>query len=246
MSVRVLVVDDQEMVRTGLRLVIDRRADLSVVGEAAEGEQAVARAVELRPDVVLMDVRMPGVTGVEATRRITHCWPGPGPAPRVLVLTTFDLDEYVHAALRAGAVGFLLKNSPPDQLAQAIRATAAGEAVLAPSVTRRLIDTVTALPPALLPHAPAPALREGELARVLTERELHVLVLVARGLSNGQIATALGLTEGNVKSRVNRVLTRLGLENRVQAALLAHQEGLAATVRMPRLTDAEQHGPGPS
>ncbi|WP_438295409.1 response regulator [Streptomyces sp. HUAS TT7] len=227
MTVRVLLVDDQEMVRTGLRLVIDRREDLSVVGEAADGEQAVARAVELRPDVVLMDVRMPGTTGVEATRRITTGWPGPGPAPRVLVLTTFDLDEYVHAALRAGAVGFLLKNSPPDLLAQAIRSTADGEAVLAPSVTRRLIDTVTALPAALLPNAPAPALREGEPADLLTERELQVLVLVARGLSNARIASALDLTEGNVKSRVNRILTRLGLENRVQAAVLAHREGLA-------------------
>ncbi|GGT88088.1 response regulator [Streptomyces violascens] len=228
MTVRVLLVDDQEMVRTGLRLVIDRREDLSVVGEAADGEQAVARAVELRPDVVLMDVRMPGTTGVEATRRITTCWPGPGPAPRVLVLTTFDLDEYVHAALRAGAVGFLLKNSPPDLLAQAIRSTANGEAVLAPSVTRRLIDTVTALPAALLPNAPVPvpALREGEPADLLTERELQVLVLVARGLSNARIAAALDLTEGNVKSRVNRILTRLGLENRVQAAVLAHREGL--------------------
>ncbi|MFD7339405.1 response regulator [Streptomyces violascens] len=228
MTVRVLLVDDQEMVRTGLRLVIDRREDLSVVGEAADGEQAVARAVELRPDVVLMDVRMPGTTGVEATRRITSCWPGPGAAPRVLVLTTFDLDEYVHAALRAGAVGFLLKNSPPDLLAQAIRSTANGEAVLAPSVTRRLIDTVTALPAALLPNAPVPvpALREGEPADLLTERELQVLVLVARGLSNARIAAALDLTEGNVKSRVNRILTRLGLENRVQAAVLAHREGL--------------------
>ncbi|MFE5372799.1 response regulator [Streptomyces mirabilis] len=233
MTVRVLLVDDQEMVRTGLRLIIDRREGLSVVGEAADGEQAVARAVELRPDVVLMDVRMPGTTGVEATLRITTRWPGPGPAPRVLVLTTFDLDEYVHAALRAGAAGFLLKNSPPDQLAQAIRSTSIGEAVLAQSVTRRLIDTVTALPAALLPNTPAPALHEGELTDLLTERELQVLVLVAQGLSNAQIASALDLSEGNVKSRVNRILTRLGLENRVQAAVLAHQKGLAGIIRMP-------------
>ncbi|MFD9515520.1 response regulator [Streptomyces mirabilis] len=233
MTVRVLLVDDQEMVRTGLRLIIDRREGLSVVGEAADGEQAVARAVELRPDVVLMDVRMPGTTGVEATLRITTRWPGPGPAPRVLVLTTFDLDEYVHAALRAGAAGFLLKNSPPDQLAQAIRSTSIGETVLAQSVTRRLIDTVTALPAALLPNTPAPALHEGELTDLLTERELQVLVLVAQGLSNAQIASALDLSEGNVKSRVNRILTRLGLENRVQAAVLAHQKGLAGIIRMP-------------
>ncbi|MER6026090.1 response regulator transcription factor [Streptomyces sp. NPDC001851] len=224
MTVRVLVVDDQEIVRTALRLVVDRREGLSVVGEAADGEQAVARAEALRPDVVLMDVRMPGTTGVEATRRIVREWSGPGPVPRVLVLTTFDLDEYVHAALRAGAVGFLLKNSRPDQLAEAIRAAADGESVLAPTVTRRLIDTVTALPPALLAPAPAPAPEAG----TLTEREIQVLVLVARGLSNARIAADLGLSEATVKSRVNRVLTRLGLENRVQAALFAHRAGLAA------------------
>ncbi|MFF3662805.1 response regulator [Streptomyces olivochromogenes] len=241
MTVRVLLADDQEMVRTALRMVIDRREDLSVVGESVDGEQAVAHAVELQPDVVLMDVRMPGMTGVEATRRIATSWPCPGDAPRVLVLTTFDLDEYVHAALRAGAAGFLLKNSPPDQLVQAIRAAAGGEAVLAPSVTRRLIDTVTALPAALLPNVPVhpdPARREGggpedglEGLNALTERELHVLVLVARGMSNAQIATALDLSEGNVKSRVNRILTRLGLENRVQAALFAHQAGLTGNIR---------------
>ncbi|MFH9244269.1 response regulator [Streptomyces lydicus] len=262
MTVRVLLADDQEMVRTALRLVIDRREDLSVVGESSDGEQAVSHASELQPDVVLMDVRMPGMTGVEATRRITTSWPGPGPAPRVLVLTTFDLDEYVHAALRAGAAGFLLKNSPPDQLTHAIRTAAAGEAVLAPSVTRRLIDTVTALPAALLPNAPVPpdpAPREGRqedgldgldtpgMLNALTERELHVLVLVARGMSNARIAAALGLSEGNVKSRVNRILTRLGLENRVQAALLAHQAGLTGSIRMtttpgPRQATADSTG----
>ncbi|MFH8629122.1 response regulator [Streptomyces lydicus] len=262
MTVRVLLADDQEMVRTALRLVIDRREDLSVVGESSDGEQAVSHAIELQPDVVLMDVRMPGMTGVEATRRITTSWPGPGPAPRVLVLTTFDLDEYVHAALRAGAAGFLLKNSPPDQLTHAIRTAAAGEPVLAPSVTRRLIDTVTALPAALLPNAPVPpdpAPGEGReedgldrldtpgMLNALTERELHVLVLVARGMSNARIAAALGLSEGNVKSRVNRILTRLGLENRVQAALLAHQAGLTGSTRMtttpgPRQATADSTG----
>ncbi|MFI0786191.1 response regulator [Streptomyces lydicus] len=255
MTVRVLLVDDQEMVRTALRLVIDRREDLSVVGESADGEQAVSHAIELRPDVVLMDVRMPGMTGVEATRRLTTSWPGPGPVPRVLVLTTFDLDEYVHAALRAGAAGFLLKNSPPDQLAHAIRAAAGGEAVLAPSVTRRLIDTVTALPAALLPNAPdrpEPEPGEGRPEdgpdgpgdpsglNALTERELHVLVLVARGMSNARIATALGLSEGNVKSRVNRILTRLGLENRVQAALLAHRAGLTGSFRTATTPGSQQ------
>ncbi|MFE8947213.1 response regulator [Streptomyces sp. NPDC007856] len=223
MTVRVLVVDDQEIVRTALRLVIDRREGLSVVGEAGDGEEAVALAVALRPDVVLMDVRMPGTTGVEATRRIVREWPGPGPVPRVLVLTTFDLDEYVHAALRAGAVGFLLKNSRPEQLAEALRAAAEGESVLAPTVTRRLIDTVTALPPALVPTASASV----PAGVSLTEREVQVLVLVARGLSNARIAADLGLSEATVKSRVNRILTRLGLENRVQAALYAHRAGLA-------------------
>ncbi|MGJ5749153.1 DNA-binding NarL/FixJ family response regulator [Streptomyces puniciscabiei] len=223
MTVRVLVVDDQEIVRTALRLVIDRREGLSVVGEAGDGEEAVSLAAALCPDVVLMDVRMPGTTGVEATRRIVREWPGPGPVPRVLVLTTFDLDEYVHAALRAGAVGFLLKNSRPEQLAAALRAAADGEPVLAPTVTRRLIDTVTGLPPALLPTAATPVPADVSL----TEREIQVLVLVARGLSNARIAADLGLSEATVKSRVNRILTRLGLENRVQAALYAHRAGLA-------------------
>ncbi|WP_427918023.1 response regulator [Streptomyces sp. cg40] len=227
MTVRVLVVDDQEIVRTALRLVIDRRAGLSVVGEAADGEQAVARAVELRPDVVLMDVRMPGTNGVEATRRIVGDWPGPGPAPRVVVLTTFDLDEYVHAALRAGADGFLLKNSHPDDLARALHAAVGGEPVLAPSVTRRLMDAVTALPTSLRADPPSPD--ERELTELLTERELQVLVLVARGLSNSRIASDLGLSEANVKSRVNRILTRLGLDNRVQAALIAQRAGLTGT-----------------
>jgi len=229
MNVRVLVVDDQEIVRTALRLVIDRREGLTVVGEAADGEGAVARAVELRPDVVLMDVRMPGTNGVEATRRIVGDWPGPDPAPRVVVLTTFDLDEYVHAALRAGADGFLLKNSHPDDLARALHAAVGGEPVLAPSVTRRLIGTVTALPTAILTGAPASAPDEPALTELLTERELQVLVLVARGLSNARIASDLGLSEANVKSRVNRILTRLGLDNRVQAALIAQRAGLTGT-----------------
>ncbi|GII00273.1 response regulator transcription factor [Planobispora takensis] len=262
-SVRVLVADDQEMVRAALRVMIERRADLTVVGEAADGEEAVAAAFELRPDVVLMDVRMPGLTGVEATGRILGQWPHDGPRPRVLMLTTFDLDEYVHASLRAGASGFVLKNTSPDRLADAIRVVAAGEAALAPTVTRRIIGAVTALPPVLLagalepatgaaePAAGAPAAvtgtpgspleppaaaggtppgpRSGAARRIgrLTARELEVLVLVARGMSNTRIARSLGLSEAGVKSRVNRILTRLGLENRVQAALLAHEAGLA-------------------
>ncbi|MFF2815969.1 response regulator [Kitasatospora cineracea] len=223
----VLVVDDQEMVREALRAVIDRREDLRAVGTAGDGEQAVALAFDLRPDVVLMDVRMPGTTGVEATRRILADWPhADRPAPRVLVLTTFDHDEYVHAALRAGATGFLLKNSSLDELARAIRVVADGGSVLAPSVTRRLVGAVTALPAALLIGTPRVHDDRERALEALTERELEVLVLVARGRSNAQIADDLGLTEGTVKSRVNRILTRLGLDNRVQAAILAHETGL--------------------
>ncbi|MGW5683850.1 response regulator [Nonomuraea sp. NPDC003754] len=223
-TVRVLIADDQDLVRAALRAMLDRRPGLEVVGDVADGEQVVAAAVELRPDVVLMDVRMPGMTGIEATGRIVGAWPHPGPAPRVLVLTTFDLDEYVHAALRAGASGFLLKNSSPDQLAHAIRVVAAGEAMLAPAVTQRLIGAFAAIPPALLAR-PAPAEGAGRLDS-LTRRELEVLVLVARGLSNARIAESLKLSEAGVKSRVNRILTRLGLDNRVQAAILAHECGL--------------------
>ncbi|MEV5751110.1 response regulator transcription factor [Actinoallomurus sp. NPDC052308] len=224
MTIRVLLADDQEMVRAALRAVIDRREDLCVVGEAADGDQAVDAASRLRPDVVVMDVRMPGTTGVEATGRIRAEWPHEDAPPRVLVLTTFDLDEYVHAALRAGASGFLLKNSPPDQLAHAIRVVAGGEAMLAPSVTNRLISAFAALPVGLVPSDPAPDRRE--LIDALTEREREVLILIARGLANLQIADALGLTQANVKSRVNRILTRLGLDNRVQAAILARDAGL--------------------
>ncbi|MGP8300701.1 response regulator [Streptomyces inhibens] len=226
MTTRVLIVDDQEMVREALRAVIDRRDEFTVVGDAADGEQAVAMAFDLRPDVVVMDVRMPGMTGVEATRRILTHWSRPEPPPRILVLTTFDLDEYVHAALRAGACGFLLKNSPPDQLAHALRVVADGEAMLAPSVTHRLIGAFTALPAGLVPGTPRPHAGRDRITDALTARELQVLVLVARGRSNLQIADDLGLTQANVKSRVNRILTRLGLDNRVQAAVLAHEAGL--------------------
>ncbi|MEU6997634.1 response regulator transcription factor [Nonomuraea sp. NPDC046570] len=229
-AVRVLIADDQELVRAALRVMLDRRADLEAVGEATDGQQAVAAAFELRPDVVLMDVRMPGLTGVEATRRILGDWPHPEPRPRVLVLTTFDLDEYVHAALRAGASGFLLKNASPDQLADAIKVVAAGKAMLAPGVTERLIGAFAAIPPALLAEPPHRDGAADPLSR-LTRRELEVLVLVAKGLSNAQIAKSLDLTEAGVKSRVNRILTRLGLENRVQAAVLAHESGLLGKIR---------------
>jgi len=208
--IRILVVDDHELVRAALRRTLGQHADLDVAGEAADGSQAVREAVASRPDVVLMDVRMPGMTGVEACRRIVADVPG----TRVLMLTTFDHDEHVHDALRAGAAGFVLKNAPTARLVDAVRVVAAGGSVLAPTVTRRLIDTVTALPPAML-GAPAPD--------TLTPREREVLALVATGLSNRRIAKHLGLSESSVKSTVNRILTRLGLENRVQAALLAHQ-----------------------
>ncbi|MFD0417749.1 response regulator [Streptomyces sp. NPDC127108] len=222
-AVRVLTVDDQELVRTALRAML-RRTAVEVVGEAADGERAVEAAFALRPDVVLMDVRMPGMTGVEATRRILDGWPHPGPRPRVLMLTTFDLDEYVHAALRAGASGFLLKNTTPQALVEAIGVVAAGEAMLAPTVTRRLIRAFSDLPPPLLPRAPSPAPGTGTGADgpldALTAREREVARLVAQGLSNARIAAVLGLTQTGVKSTVNRILTRLGLENRVQIAVL--------------------------
>ncbi|GII97381.1 response regulator [Sinosporangium siamense] len=221
--IRVLIADDQELVRSALKAMLSRRADLSVVGEAADGWQAVDQTFALKPDLVVMDVRMPGLTGVEATERILRDWPHSGPRPRILVLTTFDHDEYIHSALRAGAGGFILKTATPDQLADAIRVVAAGEAMLAPSVTRRLIAAFATVPAALLHRPPRP-----DAARLagLTQRELEVLILVAQGRSNAQIAEALDLTVTNVKSRINRILTRLGLENRVQAAILAYENGL--------------------
>ncbi|NJP92510.1 response regulator transcription factor [Nonomuraea sp. FMUSA5-5] len=219
---RIVLADDQAVVRTALRMVIERRADLRVVSEAADGAQAVAAAFEHRPDVVVMDVRMPGMTGVDATRAITRQWPHADPHPQVLILTTFDLDEYVHAALRAGAAGFLLKNSRPDQLAEAIRTVAEGESILSPSTTRRLIETFTCSAVA----GPGATTGEADLVDRLTERERDVLILLAKGHTNPEIAEALGLTETSVRSRVNRILTRLRLDNRVQAALAAYRAGL--------------------
>ncbi|MFD9949430.1 response regulator [Nonomuraea sp. NPDC059023] len=217
--IRLLIADDQELIRAILKATLARRPGFTVAGEARDGEQAIAAALDLRPDVILMDVRMPGLTGVDATRRILTEWPHPEPCPRVLILTTFDLDEYVHDALRAGASGFMLKNATPDQLAEAVRVVAAGEAMLAPTVTRRLIATFAATPP------PSPKAVPEALA-ALTERELDVLNLLARGLSNAEIAQALNLTQTGVKGRVNRLLGRLGLANRVQAAILAQEHGL--------------------
>ncbi|EFC79221.1 response regulator transcription factor [Parafrankia sp. EUN1f] len=215
MSIRLLIVDDQELVRTGLRLILEALDDFEVVGEAGDGEEALARAEELRPDVVLLDIRMPRMDGVETTARLT----GGGliPAPRVLILTTFDLDEYVFGALRAGAAGFLLKDASRERLVEAIRVLHAGDALLSPAVTRRLVETFAArtrppTPPGLLD--------------LLTPREREVLVLVARGLSNTEIAGRLVVTEATVKSHVGAILTKLGLRDRVQAVVLAYENGV--------------------
>jgi DNA-binding NarL/FixJ family response regulator len=211
--IRVLIVDDQALVRAGFRMILRRQPDFEVVGEAADGEGAVAQAARLRPDVVLMDVRMPGVDGIEATRRIgletRHV--------RVIILTTFDLDEYVYDALEAGASGFLLKDTQPEQLVTAVRVVAAGDALLAPSVTRRLIAQFAR-------QRPRPAAR-GRLSE-LTGRETEVLNQLARGLSNREIAVHLSVSETTVKTHVANVLGKLGLRDRVQAAIFAHEAGL--------------------
>jgi DNA-binding NarL/FixJ family response regulator len=209
----VLLVDDQELMRMGLRLVLDAQDDITVVGEAGDGRDAVAQARRLRPDVVLMDVRMPVLDGVEATRLITA-----EATAKVLVMTTFDLDEYVYAALRGGAGGFLLKDAPPAQLVAAIRAVAEGDAVVSPRVTRRLLDRFLV--------ATGQPTTDPAVLGALTEREREVLVLVARGRSNAEIAVELHLSTATVKSHVGRVLAKLGLRDRVQAVVLAYETGL--------------------
>ncbi len=213
--IRVLLVDDQAMVRVGFRMIIETEADLTVVGEAADGREAVELVARSKPDVVLMDVRMPLMDGIEATRVVT----AGEDAPRVLILTTFDLDDYVYAALRAGASGFMLKDAPAEQLVEAIRVIARGDALLAPSVTRLLIEEVARRPP-VDPSVVAPGLVD------LTERETEVLRLIARGLSNSEIADQLYLGEATVKTHVGRVLTKLGLRDRVQAVVVAYESGL--------------------
>jgi len=210
---RVLVADDQELVRAGFCVILEA-AGFTVVGEAADGEAAVALAASERPDVVLMDVRMPVMDGLEATRRITSSGDG---APKVVILTTFDLDDYVYEALRAGASGFLLKDAPRADLAAAIRVAAAGDALLAPSVTRRLIEAFARRP---APAAPSPS----RLAS-LTPRERDILLLVARGLSNAEIARDLVVSEATVKTHVGHLLAKLGLRDRVQAVILAYETG---------------------
>ena len=212
--IRVLIADDQALVRSGFRMILDARDDIEVVGEAETGAEAVAGVERLDPDVVLMDVRMPELDGIEATRRIVAS----GSEARIVILTTYDADEYVHAALRAGASGFLLKDVRPPELAEAIRVVARGDALLAASVTRRLLDRFAAVLPD--PGEPAAELDE------LTERELEVLRLVALALSNAEIARRLVLSEATVKTHVSAVLRKLGLRDRVQAVVLAYDVGL--------------------
>jgi DNA-binding NarL/FixJ family response regulator len=211
--IRVLIADDQALVRAGFRQLLEREPDLDVIGEAADGAEAVALARTGRPDVVVMDVRMPNVDGLEATRRVLS----EPPAPRVLVLTTFDLDEYVFEALRAGASGFLLKDAAPDELVSAVRLVARGDALLAPAVTRRVIEEFARR---AAPSPPNPGL-EG-----LTPREREVLLLVARGLSNAEIAHELFLTPGTVKTHVGHILRKLGARDRVQAVVTVYESGL--------------------
>jgi DNA-binding NarL/FixJ family response regulator len=215
--IRVLVVDDEALVRSGLRMILEAAGDIAVVAEARDGQAAIAAVARHRPHVVLMDVRMPGMDGLAAAERITAV---PG-APKVVMLTTFDLDEYVHAALRIGAVGFLLKDTPPRDLAAAVRTVAGGDAMLAPSVTRRLIS-------AFADRQPGRARTARQRLAVLTDREQEVARAVARGLSNAEIGRELAMSEATVKAHVSRSLAKLGLTNRVQAAILVHDAGLDA------------------
>ena len=211
--IRVLLADDQELVRSGFRLILDLTEGIEVVGEAADGREAVRLAKELQPDVVLMDVRMPELDGIEATRRLRQA----GAEARVLVLTTFDLDEYVYEAVRAGASGFLLKDAPREQLVTAVLTVARGEALLAPAITQRLIERFVGRPS---PDQAAPALAD------LSARELEVLRLLARGLSNAEIAAELVIGEATVKTHVARILRKLDLRDRIQAVVFAYENGI--------------------
>jgi DNA-binding NarL/FixJ family response regulator len=213
--ISLLIADDQELVRTGLRLFLETQDDLRVVGEAADGAATVERARALRPDVVLMDVRMPRMDGVEATARLTEA--RLDPPPRVLVLTTFDLDEYVYGALRAGASGFLLKDASRERLLDAIRVVHAGDALLSPSITRRLIEDFAAR---------AQPVSASEALEQLTPREREVLLMVARGLSNAEIAERLVIAEATIKSHVGSILLKLDLRDRVQAVVFAYEHGV--------------------
>ncbi len=212
MSIRVLLADDQAMVRGGFRMILESEPDIEVVGEAANGEQALASARRLAPDVVLMDIQMPDGDGLEATRRITGELPG-----RVVILTTFERDDYVFEALRSGASGFLLKNAAPEELVHAVRVVAAGDALLAPSVTRRIVEQFAREP--IRPEL-------GEQLDALTQREREVLVALARGKSNAELAAELFVSEGTIKTHVSSLLAKLGLRDRVQAVVLAYESGL--------------------
>jgi DNA-binding NarL/FixJ family response regulator len=213
--IRILIADDEALVRGGLRMILEAQPDLEVIGEAVDGHDALEQVRTLSPDLVLMDIRMPDLDGLEATQRMLT---GPRSTPKVLVLTTFDLDDYVYEAIRAGASGFLLKTTPPHQLVEGIRAVMSGEALLAPEITRRLLDRFIQRPP---PSSNTPP----ELAE-LTPRELEVLRLIAGGHSNAEIAAALFLSGATIKSHVNHLLTKLGLRDRVQAVALAYRTGL--------------------
>jgi DNA-binding NarL/FixJ family response regulator len=217
-DIRVLLADDQRLVRHGLRMILRAEPGLEVVGEACDGAEAVQRARELRPDVVLMDVRMPRLNGIEATRQIVR---EPEPRPRVLVVTTFDLDDYVYDALRAGASGFLLKDAPEDHLASSIRVVAEGGSLLDPAITRRLIEQFVLVRPAM----PTAGLDQ------LTTREIDVLVQLARGLSNAEIAAELVVSDATVKTHVARILSKLGLRDRTQAVVFAYESGLVRPAR---------------
>ena len=212
---RVLIADDQALVRVGLRKILESEPDTTVVGEAADGEDAVAQARDLRPDVVLMDIRMPVLDGIEATRRIVRAQPG----TRVLILTTFGLDGYVYDALRAGASGFMLKDAPPEEIAAAVRIVASGDALLAPAVTRAVVEEFARQRPAVAPEPP-------RAVEDLTPREREVLDLVVRGLSNPEICERLVITEATAKTHVARILQKLGLRDRVQVVIYAYESGL--------------------
>lgn len=214
MSIRVVLADDQAMVRAGFRLILEAAADIDVLAEACDGEEAVSITQRLRPDIVLMDVQMPRMDGLEATRRITQ---RPELASRVVILTTFERDDYVFGALRSGASGFLLKNAPPEELVHGVRVVAGGDALLAPSVTRRIVEEYA--------QRPAPRARDNGLER-LTERELEVMRRLAGGKSNAELAAELYVGEGTVKTHVSSVLTKLGLRDRVQAVVYAYESGL--------------------
>jgi len=214
----VLLADDQALVRVGLRKILENEPDTTVVAEAGNGEEAVAAAARYRPDVVLMDIRMPVLDGIEATRRIVR----DRPATRVLVLTTFGLDTYVYDALRSGASGFMLKDAPPEEIAAAVRIVASGEALLAPAVTRAVIEEFARQPPAAEPPGPPPALAE------LTPREREVLDLLARGLSNPEICERLVISEATAKTHVARILQKLDLRDRVQAVIYSYETGVVA------------------